>query len=132
MWKKYREVILYLFFGVCTTVINMVTYGIMYELLHIENAISTIGAWLAAVIFAFITNKRFVFRSENKNKADSIREFTSFFGCRILTGVLDVVIMVIAVDILSRNSLLWKFVSNVIVTVLNYVASKFLIFRQRD
>jgi len=129
MLKKYKEVILYLFFGVCTTLINMVTYGVLYEWLHVSNVASTIWAWLAAVLFAFVTNKLFVFESKNRSITDNFREFTSFFGCRILTGILDVVIMYIAVDILMKNSLIWKFVSNVIVTILNYIASKFFIFR---
>lgn len=129
MLKKYKEIILYLFFGVCTTVINMLVYALMYEWLRVNNVISTILAWLAAVVFAFVTNKVFVFESKREGITEFLHEFTAFFGCRILTGVLDVVVMIVAVDVLGKSSLIWKFISNVIVTILNYVASKFYIFR---
>lgn len=129
MNKRQKEIILYLFFGVCTTIINMACYGVLYELLGVANIVSTIIAWLLAVIFAFYTNREYVFNN-NKNGTSSLeREFISFLGCRIFTGMLDVVIMFIAVDVMMGKSLIWKLVSNVVVTVLNYVASKFLIFK---
>ena len=127
-----KQLILYLFFGVCTTAINTICYGILYELLLVNNVLSTILAWLAAVIFAFVTNKVFVFESKRNNATEKLREITSFFGCRILTGILDVVIMAVAVDYLKWNSLLWKLISNIIVTIINYIASKFFIFKDKN
>ena len=127
-----KQLILYLFFGVCTTVINTICYGILYELLLVNNVLSTILAWLAAVIFAFVTNKVFVFESKRNNATEKLSEITSFFGCRILTGILDVVIMAVAVDYLKWNSLLWKLISNIIVTIINYIASKFFIFKDKN
>ena len=127
-----KQLILYLFFGVCTTVINTTCYGILYELLLVNNVLSTILAWLAAVIFAFVTNKVFVFESKRNNATEKLSEITSFFGCRILTGILDVVIMAVAVDYLKWNSLLWKLISNIIVTIINYIASKFFIFKDKN
>ena len=114
-----KQLILYLFFGVCTTAINTICYGILYELLLVNNVLSTILAWLAAVIFAFVTNKVFVFESKRNNATEKLSEITSFFGCRILTGILDVVIMAVAVDYLRWNGLLWKLISNIIVTIIN-------------
>ena len=104
----------------------------MYELLLVNNVLSTILAWLAAVIFAFVTNKVFVFESKRNNATEKLSEITSFFGCRILTGILDVVIMAVAVDYLKWNSLLWKLISNIIVTIINYIASKFFIFKDKN
>ena len=127
-----KQLILYLFFGVCTTVINTICYGILYELLLVNNVLSTILAWLAAVIFAFVTNKVFVFESNRNNATEKLSEITSFFGCRILTGILDVVIMAVAVDYLRWNGLLWKLISNIIVTIINYIASKFFIFKDKN
>lgn len=127
-----KQLILYLFFGVCTTVINTICYGILYELLLVNNVLSTILAWLAAVIFAFVTNKVFVFESKRNNATEKLSEITSFFGCRILTGILDVVIMAVAVDYLRWNGLLWKLISNIIVTIINYIASKFFIFKDKN
>ena len=122
--------VLYLFFGVCTTAVNTVCYWVFHDLLTQSNMASTILAWLTAVIFAFMTNKIFVFESKRTRAGEQIREVLSFFGCRLLTGILDVAIMVAAVDILQWNSLLWKLISNIIVTVINYITSKFLIFKR--
>ena len=132
LFRSNKEVILYLFFGICTTAINTICYGILHDLLLINNILSTILAWLAAVVFAFVTNKAFVFESKRNNAAEQLSEITSFFGCRILTGILDVVIMAVAVDYLKWNSLLWKLISNIIVTIINYIASKFFIFKDKN
>ena len=126
----HKQIILYLFFGVCTTAINTASYWLLYDVLPFGNIFSTILAWLAAVIFAFITNKLFVFESKRTNIQDCINEVVSFFGFRLLTGTLDVVIMAFAVDILQWDGLRWKLISNIIVTIINYIASKFWIFRK--
>lgn len=118
-----------MFFGVCTTAINTICYWLLYDVLTLSNIVSTIIAWLAAVVFAFVTNKRFVFESKRTNTTERINEVISFFGCRLLTGILDVAIMAITVDMLQWNGLLWKLFSNIIVTIINYVASKYLIFK---
>ena len=120
---------MYLFFGICTTAINTICYWLLYDVLTLSNIVSTILAWLAAVVFAFVTNKRFVFESKRTNTTERINEVVSFFGCRLLTGILDVAIMAITVDMLQWNGLLWKLFSNIIVTIINYVASKYLIFK---
>lgn len=103
IFAKHKQLIHYLFFGICTT-----------------------------VIFAFSTNKVFLFESRRTSLSEQIGEAASFFGCRLMTGVLDVVIMSVTVDILKWNGLLWKLISNIIVTIVNYVASKFLIFRNTN
>lgn len=130
IYKANKQPLLYLLFGVCTTAINTICYWVLQKFLCIANIPSTIIAWLAAVIFAFATNKVYVFESQRVKVSEQLRECASFFCCRILTGILDVVIMAIAVDCLKWNSLLWKLISNIIVTVINYVASKFLIFKK--
>ena len=121
---------MYLFFGICTTEINIIIYWLLHDALTLSNIVSTILAWLAAVLFAFVTNKVFVFESKRTNTTDRINEVISFFGCRLLTGILDVAIMAFAVDMLQWNGLLWKLISNIIVTIINYIASKYLIFRK--
>lgn len=131
LYVQYKSPILYLFFGGCTTLINIGVYELLYQAIHVFNAISTAAAWLAAVIFAFITNKLFVFESRHTSAKESVREAISFFGCRAATGILDLVIMVLAVDLLHWNSLLWKIISNVLVILINYVASKWLIFKKK-
>ena len=128
--RKNKQLLLYLFFGICTTAINTICYWLLYDALTLINIVSTILAWLAAVLFAFVTNKVFVFESKRTNTTDRINEVISFFGCRLLTGILDVAIMAFAVDMLQWNGLLWKLISNIIVTIINYIASKYLIFRK--
>lgn len=128
--QKYRGIIAYLFFGVCTTLINVVAYQLCYNVTGIPNVPSTVIAWVLAVLFAFITNKLFVFESKSFARNVVIREAINFFGCRILTGLLDVAIMYVAVDLLHWHALLWKVLSNGLVIVLNYVASKLIIFKK--
>ena len=130
LYQKYRQIFWYLFFGVCTMILNTVCYTVLYEVLGVPNVPSTVVAWLVAVIVAFITNKLVVFESRERAKK-GLFELVSFFSCRVVTGLLDVLIMWLAVDILAGNSVLWKLISNVIVTVLNYVVSKFFVFRKR-
>lgn len=131
LYQKYRQIFWYLFFGVCTMILNTVCYTVLYELLEVPNVPSTVIAWLAAVIVAFVTNKLVVFESRGR-AGKGLFELVSFFGCRVATGLLDVGIMWIAVDLLAGNSVLWKLVSNVIVTVLNYIVSKFFIFKSKS
>lgn len=129
--KKYKSFILYAFFGVCTTIVNVAVFYLCYNVFEIQNVPATIVAWILAVLFAYITNKLFVFDSKSFAANVLKREIPSFFGCRLLTGVLDVGIMYVAVDLLESNSTMWKLISNVIVIILNYVASKLAIFRKK-
>lgn len=94
-----------------------------------SNLSSTAAAWFFAVIFAFITNKIWVFGSKSFESNVFIHELITFFTCRILTGLLDMLIMYIAVDVMAWNELLWKVFSNVLVIILNFVASKLVIFK---
>ena len=130
--KKYKSFITYAFFGVCTTLVNLLCYRAFYFALGVPNVPSTILAWLFAVLFAFVTNKIWVFESKSWALSVTIPELIKFFVCRIATGVLDVGIMYLAVDKMRWNAMVWKVISNVIVIVLNYVASKLVIFVKKD
>ncbi len=127
-----KSLLAYLIFGVLTTAINMVVFGVCYEIVGLPNVLSTILAWFLAVAFAFITNKRYVFRSLSMERRVLFREIATFFGCRLLTGLLDVVIMFIAVDLYHRPALIWKLLSNIVVIILNYAASRLIIFKPKD
>lgn len=131
LFIKNKSMILYILFGGLTTLVNIVAYHICYEVLLISNFLSTIIAWLFSVIFAYLTNRIFVFESKASGIEAWIQEILSFFGCRIATGVMDTVIMVVAVDYLHQNSMLWKVISNILVIVINYIASKYLIFKRK-
>lgn len=132
MLKKYRSLISYGVFGVLTTVINIAVYALCYQKLGISNVVSNIAAWILAVLFAFVTNKLWVFESKSMELTVLVREAVSFFGCRLATGVLDLAIMYVTVDRLALNSTLMKCISNIIVIVVNYVASKLVIFKQKE
>ena len=131
LWIKYRALINYGIFGVLTTIINIGAYSICYERLGISNVVSNIIAWVLAVTVAYITNKLWVFDSKSLELSVLLREVVSFFGCRLATGVIDLAIMYVAVDRMDLNSTLMKCISNVIVIITNYVASKLLIFKKK-
>ena len=127
---QYKSVILYLIFGGCTTLVNIVCYFVCYRMLWISNLASTAIAWFASVLFAFVTNRTYVFGSQAKEYRERLRELLSFFACRGMTGVMDMAIMYITVDCMNMNSLLWKIVSNILVIIINYTASKLIIFKK--
>ena len=127
--EKYKAIIRYGIFGVLTTLINIVVYEAFYRYIGWSNVVSNIVAWVAAVLFAFITNKLWVFESKTTETRALMFEIISFFGCRLATGVLDLAIMYVAVDELALNSTLMKCISNVIVIIVNYIASRLIIFK---
>lgn len=130
--KRYKAVILYLVFGGITTIINILTYAICYQILGLGNMVSNIIAWLLAVIIAYITNKIWVFESKSLDIKNLVHELISFFGCRIITGGIDLIIMYVAVDCIHLNAIVMKILANFIVIVSNYFASKYLIFKRKD
>ena len=131
LYTRYADVIPYLFFGVCTTLVNMAAYWLAAYPLGLSVPVSTVIAWVLAVLFAYVTNRRWVFHSEARTTSEILREMASFFSCRLATGLLDLGCMFLFVDVLHWNDLLIKALDNVLVVVLNYVASRLLIFRKR-
>ena len=119
----------YLFFGVCTMVVNTISYYVCVRWLGFSTIAGTVTAWILAVVFAFVTNKLFVFESRSWKWNIFIKEAVPFFLCRIATGVLDVIIMFVGVDISGLFDLGVKVLANVLVIILNYVASRLLVFR---
>lgn len=138
MYKKFEEAINYLFFGFLAFLVNMFAYAVAAKVLGADNdkvvlvLIATVFAWVAAVLFAYWTNRTFVFKSKVMEKAEVRKEFFSFIGARVVTGVMELVIMYIMVDLADINDLISKFVCNVIVIVSNYIFSKLWVFRKKD
>ena len=132
LFEIYKQIILYLFFGVCTTLVNIIVYYICSQL-KMGTATGTVIAWILSVLFAYLTNRYFVFEHRANSLPGIVRETLSFFSCRLATGILDLALMLVFVDILhqniSINDLLIKILSNVLVIILNYVASKLFIFK---
>lgn len=130
LMKKYQSLISYAVFGVLTTVVNIVTYSICYNRIGMGNTLSNVIAWILAVAFAYVTNKLWVFDSKSWKLQVLKREIIAFVSCRLATGILDIAIMFVCVDLLGLQAMLMKIVSNMIVIVLNYVFSKLVIFKK--
>ena len=129
--EKYWDVLSYLFFGVLTTVVNYLIYLPVYNFCGLSAALSNMIAWVGAVIFAFLTNKPLVFRSHDWSAKTVVPELTKFVSCRIASGVLETVILFLAVDCMNWNGNIWKLVTQVLVIIINYVGSKLLVFRKK-
>ena len=130
--RKYKDLILYAVFGVLTTLVNTVVYWLCAHPLGIPVVPSSVVAWFFAVLFAYLTNRKWVFHSEAETMREIAAEMVSFFLCRIATGVLDWVLMYVFAEKMQLNDLAVKIAVNILVILLNYVASKLLIFRHRS
>lgn len=127
---KYKRITAYMVFGILTTAVNVAVYYVCYQVLHIPNMQSTMFAWCMAVVFAFLTNKPFVFESRSWSGRTVAAEAARFFGSRFLTGALELVLMYLLVDLLSFQGTVMKIVTNVIVIILNYAAGKYFVFEK--
>ena len=128
---KHWDILSYLFFGVLTTVVNYVVYLPCYNILGLSAVVSNGIAWVVAVAFAYLTNKPFVFRSNDWSAKTVLPELSKFVGCRVGSGLAESVILLIAVDMLGWNGNLWKLLTNVLVVILNYIGSKLLVFKNK-
>ena len=124
----HRDILIYLFFGVLTTLVNFLVYFPIYNWLRWTGALSNAVAWAVAVIFAFVTNKPFVFKSHDWSVNVVIPELSKFVACRIVSGVLETASIWLCVDILKWNGNLLKILVSVLVVILNYVFSKWIVF----
>lgn len=126
---RYWDIVTYLVFGVLTTVVNYIVYLPLFAM-GFSAAASNAVAWVAAVAFAYLTNKPFVFRSHDWSMKTVLPELAKFVGCRVGSGVLETLILMVTVDILGWNGFVWKLVTSVLVVVANYFGSKFLVFKK--
>ena len=127
--KKYKEVIMYLIFGVLTTLVNIISFYIM-DKCNINLYVNNTVAWILSVLFAYITNKLFVFESKSMEPKVVIKEGLSFFGFRLISYFMDMLCMFIMINIFSIQKMISKIVGNVIVIIANYIFSKLFIFRR--
>ncbi len=131
LYRRYEQLFWYLVVGVLTTLLNAAVYYLLYRRLGVANVPATGVAWLVAVMFAFWANKWFVFSSKKLDWRTIAVEMGEFFGCRLGTGLLDVAIMYVTVDRWHWYPVVMKIISDFIVTVINYLASKIYIFKER-
>lgn len=130
-FNKYKEIIMYLIFGVLTTLISLGTYFLLTSTIlnpnnGVELQITNVIAWIVSILFAFFTNKFFVFES----KKSTLKELPMFFSLRIVTLLLDMLIMYLGVTVLLLNHKVIKLISEVIIVVSNYIFSKLIVFKK--
>lgn len=132
LYKKFEEIINYLIVGVMTTIVSWAAYGICKLVMNVDNAIfmqiAVIVRWIAGVVFGYFTNRRFVFKSKNPNM---LREGLDFATSRLATLFLDMFVMWLLPTVFRVNDWLATFISAVLVTIMNYIFSKFIVFRKK-
>jgi len=133
IYQKYKEVINYLIVGVLTTMVSLVIYyGLVLTILNpeksIELQIANIISWIGAVLFAYLTNRKYVFQSTNKKKK---KEFLAFLSSRVVTLILDMLIMYFGVTLLKGNDKILKIISQIIIIIANYILSKCFVFKKK-
>lgn len=131
LFSKYYDVIAYLVFGVLTTVVYYLVYMPLHYWLGISATVSTVIAWVISVTFAFLTNKPFVFRSHDWSKKTLLPEIRNFVVCRVGSGLLDMGLTFVTVDLLKWENIFVKLGISVLVVILNYVGSKLLVFKNQ-
>lgn len=133
LYKKYREVIQYLIFGVLSTVVNFVVFFILRSIYTDDSlkGLFNVIANIVAILFAYVTNKIFVFQSKKKGFKNLIIEMGSFFACRALTLLNDAFVFWLGFYVLGIPDLIVKLIGQVIIVVLNYILSKLVVFRKK-
>lgn len=128
--QKHREIVTYIAFGVLTTAVNFLVFLFSRELLKLSATASNIVAWILAVLFAFLTNKPFVFKSKSWSRKVVIPEFVKFITCRIGSGIMETVFLFVTVDCINWNGTILKLIASGFVMVLNYILGKCVAFKK--
>ena len=131
IYHKYEEVLSYLIFGFLAFVVNYVVYAVGIKAFSLNYQVSNMIAWVVAVIFAYWTNRTFVFKSKTEEITSILKEFASFVSARLATLVLEIVILWLFVDVLNINDMFAKLVGQFVVIVTNYFLSKLWIFKKK-
>ena len=130
LFIKHHDIIIYLIFGGLTTLVNFLVYFPLYNWVEMSGTLSNVIAWSVAVIFAFFTNKPFVFKSYDWSSKIVIPEFAKFISCRIGSGLMETAAIWLFVDLLKWNGNGVKIIVSVLVVILNYISSKWLVFNR--
>lgn len=130
MYVKYEEAIIYLVFGVLTTVVNIVAFYLLDTVFDVQYLIANLVSIIVSILFAFFTNKKYVFKSKSESFQSWMKEFVLFCSFRVLSGVFDMLSMWILVDFLTLDTNIAKIATQFIVVVLNYFFSKFFVFKR--
>lgn len=128
-YKTYQEVFDYVIFGIMTTLVNILIFFICDTIFNIQYLLANAISIIAAIIFAFFTNKKYVFKSKAKSFNLAFKEFYLFVGLRLVSGLFDMLSMFILVDLINLKTMVAKTLTQFIIVVLNYAFSKLYIFR---
>lgn len=128
IYKKHEEIANYVIAGVLTTLVSIVSYY-LFRLIIPYYYINTTLSWIAAVSFAFIVNRKYVFKSKDTN---IIEEFIKFIGSRLTTLLIEITLMFVLVTLLKVNDMIAKLMLQIIILVLNYILSKLYVFKKRN
>lgn len=150
LWKKYKEIITYVIFGVLTTVVSWGSYTVFVEMLSMKVFVGNLLSWICAIVFAYITNKLWVFESKSWKPSVIGKEIVTFVASRGVTGIIEIVCvpllaktgfdnlfygilekMNISIGILFTDGIYSKIFLSVVVVILNYFFSKFIIFKNK-
>lgn len=131
-YKKYKEMLLYLFFGGLSFIVSIATYALFNVGMNINELIANVLSWIITVMFAFLTNRVWVFQSPTNGVAEFVKQMFVFYSGRVITLVVEEVILLVFITWLGCNSMLVKVVAQVIVILLNYVISKLVVFRKKE
>lgn len=126
-----KETILYIIFGVLTTVVNLVVYHFFSNIMKVNYLLSNSIAWIMSVIFAYMTNKLYVFKCKSVKIDIIIKEFAKFINCRLTSGIIEIILLFLLVDMLAVNDIISKLVIGVIVVILNFIFSKLFVFKKQ-
>ena len=134
LWKKLinKETILYLVFVILTTAINIAVCGLLSDILKWDIYLSNTIAWILSVIFAFVTNKIFVFNSKSTDKKVFLKDTVFFLIARLISLGFDMLVVWLMADLWGINVWIVKIISNIIVIIMNYIFSKLFIFNNKQ
>lgn len=130
LYEKYKEILLYVFFGALTTVVSFGSFWLFAGPLGIHELTANVISWVLAVAFAYITNRIWVFSSKVESKTGMVREAASFFGGRLVTLVFEELVLLIFATWLGYNEMLIKVIATIGVLILNYIISKLIVFKK--
>lgn len=134
LYLKYQEIINYLIFGILTTLVSLATYYLLVLTIlnpnkPIELQIANIISWITCVTFAYITNRKYVFKSNNQN---ILKEMFKFYSSRLTTLLIDMLFMYLFVTKLQFNDKIIKIIVQILIIIINYLLSKILVFKQKN
>ncbi len=132
LFRRYKHIILYLFFGVVSTIVNILIFALCNRIFGFNYQIANIISWIFAVAVAYVTNKIWVFESREKSKSENIREAIYFYFFRIVSLLMEMFCLYLLIDVFDIDEIVSKIVSNTLVVVANYVFSKLIIFKNKS